>query len=185
MENETKTTATAETTNDDLELIKQELKALKDENEKLRKANTNASADASKYKKQLQDRMSAEEQAESKRKEETEAMLNELNILKREKAISDHTNQFLSLGFENALARESAEAMVESDFPKVFGCMKAFIETHDKALNAEILKSTPKPSSVGGGDGTISAEQFKNMSVMERMDFQSKFPEQYAQFVKK
>ena len=60
MANELETTNGTENTPDTSEL-EARIKALETENGKLRQANTNASAEASKYKKQLQEKQTEEE----------------------------------------------------------------------------------------------------------------------------
>ena len=53
-------------------------------------------------------------------------METELNTLRREKSVSTYTADFLSLGYEENLAKETAEAMADGDFAKVFANQKKF-----------------------------------------------------------
>ena len=64
------------------------IKALEAENGKLKQSVTNASSDASKWKKQYQEKLSAEEKAKQEQDEATAAMQKELETLRTERNIA-------------------------------------------------------------------------------------------------
>jgi hypothetical protein len=82
------------------------------------------------------------------------------------------------MGYEEALADDTAKAMAEGQIDKVFANQKKFLETHDKTLKAEILKTTPKPPA-GKGTDTMTLDEFRKMSAQERYQFSVDHPEEY------
>lgn len=166
-----------------LEELKAEIEKVKAENEKLRTANTNASADASKYKKQLAEKMTAEEKAKAESEEAMRKMQEELASLKKDKAVLDRTARFLAIGCSEEVAKSAASAWEEGDESKVFEHLKAFITEHDKSIEAKNLKKTPKPGS-GTSTTTVTKEQFDAMSYRDRVKLFDENPELYAQLNK-
>ena len=174
MENEvTKAPETQGETTPDLDAMKAEIERLKEENGKLKNAQSNASADASKYKKELQARMSEQERAAAETKELIERLEAENAKHKRNEDIAVKNAAFLGLGFDEALAREAAEATCDNNFD-------AFITERDKAREAEALRNTPRPT-VGATDKAITKEDFANMKYADRVKLLAEQPELYNQ----
>lgn len=92
---------------------------------------------------------------EDKKKEEEAAkfaeMEKELAELRKGKIVSEHKAAFIAIGYDESLAAESAEALVDGDAEKLFANQKAFMEAHDKVLKADLLKATPAPPSGSAG----------------------------------
>lgn len=135
-------------------------------------------SEAADLSKQLKARMTEEEkakEAEAKHREELEARVKELET---EKAINANVNSYLAMGYDEKLARSSAEALVKGDMETVFKNQKAHLEVREKALKADLLKQTPFPA---GGESapTVTKEQFDNMSFTQRADLKVKNPELY------
>lgn len=97
-------------------------------------------------KKQLRERMSAAEQKEKDEAERREKLQNDYDALLKRVSISDNKAKLLALGYEDSLAGETAEAIVNGEMDKVFANQKKYIESFEKRIRAEILKETPKPS---------------------------------------
>ena len=104
-------------------------------------------SEAASYKKQLREKMTAEEEKAAREAEERAALEARVKELERERTIHGYANSFLSMGYEEELARETAEALVAGDMDTVFANQRAFAVSREKALRAEILKSTPRPAS--------------------------------------
>lgn len=155
--------------------------------DKIKSALDKATSEAAGYKKQLRERMSEDEAKAAKDAEEREKeaeehakVLAELEQLRAEKVIDQHTTKFMALGYEEKLARETAKAMASGDTELVFKNQAKFIADREKALKAEILKSTPTPPA---GDGTkeISKEDIQKMTLAEKQKFFRENPEQYKE----
>ena len=94
----------------DLTALQAELAKFKAENEKLKNAQSNASADASKFKKLLNERMTEQEKAAAETKELIETLKAENEALKRSQALAEHEAGFVGAGFESETAKKAAEA---------------------------------------------------------------------------
>lgn len=121
------------------------------------------------YKRQLKERMSEDEVQKAKETEEREMLVAELESLRKERAIDQHTARFLSLGYEKKLAQDTAKAMVAGDFDRVFANQEKAKEQFEKALRAQLLDSMGSPERSGDGKSqTITQEQFATMGYSER-----------------
>ena len=126
-----------------------------------------ATAEASKYKKELRDMQTEEQRKEAERKEAEEKREAQLQELLKEKAVAEHKASFLQRGYSEALANESANALAEGDFKTLFSNLGTFLEERDKQTKANLLKKTPEPTT-SNTTRTITKEQFDNMSFTER-----------------
>ena len=113
-------------------------------------------------KKQLREKMSAEEVAAKDTAEKIEALTKERDALLREKTVAGHKAQFLALGYDESLANATAEALVNGDMAKVFANQKKHQETLDKKIREDVLKGTPKPE--GGGGKAMSVEDIMKIT---------------------
>ena len=144
----------------DLTDLQAELAKMKAENEKLKNAQSNASADASKYKKALAERMTEQEKAAAETRELIESLKAENEALKRSQALAEHEAGFVGAGFDTETAKKAAEAFFDKDFKAFMGSLGDFITAHDKAINAETVRNTPRPGAGSVGGATITKEQF-------------------------
>ena len=118
------------------------------------------SSEVASYKKKEFERMTEEEAAKAKAEEERAAMQARLEELERDKQINEYTAQFLGIGYDKELARETAEALQQGDMNMVFLNQSKFAAAREKALKAELLKDTPKPAA---GNGAIIADYKKKI----------------------
>lgn len=180
-------TNTAENTQDngaDLTALQAELAKIKAENEKLKNAQSNASADASKYKKELAARMTEQEKAAAETNELIEQLKAENEALKRAQALAEQEAGFIGAGFDNDTAKKAAEAFFDKDFKSFMGTLNDFVTAHDKALNAEAIRNTPKPGVGSTGTSAITKEQFEQMGYQDRVKLFNEQPELYKEFTK-
>ena len=160
-----------------------QIKALEAEITKLKQSVTNASADASKYKKQLQEKMTEEEKAKAEQDAATAAMQQELELLRNERNVANHKAQLTSIGFEETLAQETAEAINSGDAAKLFDGIRKFIATHDKELQAKSLMSNPILSG-GEAKKRMTHEEFQKLGYTERVKLFNEDPELYKEMTK-
>ena len=154
-----------------------EFKRLQAENEKLKKAQTNAAKDASDWKAKFRATQDEATRAAEEQKEALERIMAENETLRKTQTLATHKAGWLGLGFDDALAAEAAEASVNSDFDALMATMKKFIEMHDKELKAANIRQMPAP--VSGSAQSITQEQFDNMSYRERAQLFNEQPEPY------
>lgn len=140
-----------------------------------------AASEAAAYKKQLREKLSADEQAEAERQEALKSMQAELETLRAEKAVEAATKKWMGLGYSEQLATETAKAMVSGDTEKVFANHARFIAEKEKSLRAQLLKDTPTPPSGEGSQG-MTKEDFRKLSLPEKDAFAREQPERYKEF---
>lgn len=131
-------------------------------------------------KKQLREKMTEDEAAKQKEKEEREELESKYNKLLRESEISKHKAKLIALGYDEALADETATAMADGDSEKVFINQQKHLTAFEKKVRAEALKDTPKPTP-DGDSKTMTLEKFRKLSPAERAAFYEEHPEEYKE----
>jgi hypothetical protein len=124
--------------------------------DRLKAALSKSNSEAADYKKQLREKMTAEEAKAKEDAEKMEEIIKERDALLREKTIATHKAKYLSLGYDESLANDTAEAMANGELDKVFANQKKHLDAIEKKIRADVLKETPKPE--GGAGKTKSAE---------------------------
>ena len=167
----------------DTAALEARIKQLEAERDKLKNSVTNASADASEWKKKYQATLSEQEKAAEEQSEATAAMQKELEDLRNERNIANHKSQFVSIGFDEALADESAKALNEGNIAKVFDGIRKFVESHDKAMAEKAMLNNP---TLPGGNSTktVSKAEFDQMGYREMAAFKKEHPDLYAEYMK-
>lgn len=136
-------------------------------------------------KKDLKARMTEEEVKAQAAAEELEKYKTEAEALRREKNIANNKAQFISAGFDEALAQETAEALENGDFATVFKNQKTVIENVKKVAKGEAMAQTPTPAGKADEGGkTITKEQFNSMSMAERTELYKTNRELYDELSK-
>ena len=138
-------------------------------------------SEAASFKKQLRERMSEDEAAKAKAAEDMAAVMEELEHYRTKDAISEYTTQFMGIGYDEALARATATALQKGDMSVLFKNHAKFVADREKALKAELLKSTPTPPA-GAGDKGLTKEMFQKMTLAEKQKFASENPDAYKEF---
>lgn len=167
-----------ETEQPDVDALKAELERLKNENGKLKNAQSNASSEAAKFKKQLQERMSEQEREAAETKDLIESLRADNERMKKEQEVSVRNTAFMGVGFDNALARQAAESY-GSNFEDFMTALTNFITAHDKALQAGALRATPRPGAGAADPPAVTKEQFDKMNYAERVNLFNTNPELY------
>lgn len=131
-------------------------------------------------KKELKDKMTDEEAKKKEQEEKQEEMQKELDSLRRESEVSKNKAKLVALGYEEALADETAEAMADGKLDVVFANQKKHLEAVEKKVRADALKETPKPKGGNGGE-TMTLKTLRAMSPAERLKFSQEHPEEYKE----
>lgn len=138
-------------------------------------------SEAAELSKQLKSRMTEDEAKAAKAAEEHAALLARVEELEREKAVSSYVASYLAMGYDEKLAKSSAEALAKGDVETVFKNQATHASSVEKALRTELLKGTPAPAA-GKPDTSMKKEDFVKMNLMEKQKFAKENPEQYAEF---
>ena len=131
-------------------------------------------------KKSLREKMSEDEAKAQKEAEERAALETRVKELEHERAVNGYMAAYTAMGYDEKLAKASAEALANGDTKTVFENQKAFHAAREKALRAEILKATPAPSA-GAPTTGITQEAFDAMGYKERAALFNENPELYNQ----
>lgn len=151
-----------------------------DEIERLKNALSKSNSEAADYKRQLKEKMTDDELKAKEDAEKWEQIEKERDALLREKNVSINKAKLLGLGYDESLADDTAEAMVNGELDKVFANQKKHLDNLEKKIRSEILKDTPKPDG-GSSSETMTKEKLRGMSSQERYKYSVEHPEEYKQ----
>lgn len=135
-------------------------------------------SDLAAAKKSLRDKMSEEEAKAAQAAEERASIMAELETLRHEKLVSTYTTSYVAMGYDEKLAKATAEAMAKGDTDTVFRNQKLHLETREKALRTELLKQTPPPAA-GAADVRMKKEDFAKLTLAEKARFAQENPDAY------
>ena len=186
--NDTKQGQNAEqkqTENKDTASLEARIKQLESENGKLKQAQTNASADASAWKKKYQDTLSEQDKAKIEQDEANAALQKELNDLRNERNIAQFTAALTAsdIGMDGENAKAVAEALNAGETEKVFDGIRKFIASHDKALAEKAMLNNPTLPG-GASTKTVTQEEFNRMGYTEMVRFKTEHPDLYKEYTK-
>ncbi|OQB11417.1 MAG: hypothetical protein BWY15_02465 [Firmicutes bacterium ADurb.Bin193] len=167
----------------EFEVDNSEVERLKTEVERLKTAVSKANSEAAEWKKKHNALLSEEERKEAERLEAQQAIEKEIAELRKDKAVSENKARFLGLGYDEKLALETAQALVDGDIDKVFANQQIHIENVKKAERAAGVANDPTPPAGGGGETEITKEQFDKMGYTERLKLFNEQPEVYQKMI--
>ena len=189
----TENTGNTENKTPSVDDLQARIKELETENGKLRQTNTAASAEASKYKKELREKddalkakMTEDERARAEKEAEDAAVRQELETLRKERNIANYISALVApdIGMDAENAKAVAEALNANDANKVFEGIRKFITAHDKSLRESALMNNQTLQG-GASEKTMTQEEFDNMSYMDTVRFKAEHPELYKKFSEK
>ena len=120
-----------------------------------------ANSEAADYKKQLRGKQSEDEAAAAEQKATMDKLTQENTDLKRSIALADKKTKLVAMGYDEKLADSTAIAMVDGDMDTVMKNQATFNESREKAIRAEQMKKTPRPTA--GSDGTGGMDYAKKI----------------------
>ncbi len=80
----------------------------------------------------------------------------------KETTITKYKAKYLSLGYDEKLAEETAKALADSDMDKVFANQQSYIENVRKAAKAENIAGAAEPPAGGKSETDAFMAGFKN-----------------------
>lgn len=141
--------------------------------ERLKNANSKANSEAAEWKRKhnalLDDdakKKQAEEDAKNAFAAELETVKAENQALIKEIKTSKYTAKYLSLGYDEKLAADSASAMSalsDEEAAKIFSNMEKHNAALEAKIKADLMDNTPKPNGGAGGNVNPVVEQAKNI----------------------
>lgn len=140
-----------------------------------------ANSEAASYKKQLEEKMTDEERKAAEENALVEQLRQENEALKREKNVSEATAKYISMGFDENLAKETAEAQVNGEMDKVMANVKITMENVRKQAEKANLEKMEDPARGQSGAETLTKEKFRAMSLDQKQELATTQPELYKQ----
>lgn len=126
-------------------------------------------SEAADYKKKYNATLGEQERKSAEDADRMKAMEDELNSLRRERAISKYTADYIGLGFEKELADATAKAFADGKTDVVFQNLAKHQESMQAKLKAELMQDTPKPDGGAAKNGGIDYAA-KAQEALERGD---------------
>ncbi len=120
--------------------------------ERMKNAVSKANSEAADWKKKHNALLSEDEQKKQKDAEAIADMQKELEMLRKDKTVSDYTAKYIALGYDKDLASETAKAMADGDMAKVFENGEKHKSAMEKKIKEDLMNKTPKP---GGAVGNV------------------------------
>jgi hypothetical protein len=151
--------------------------------ERLKNANSKANSEAAEWKRKHNALLTEEEQKRVADAEALEAALKRVEVLEREKTVSEYKSKYIALGYDEKMATETASALAACDFEKVFANNEKFKADFEKRVRAEVLKDTPKPDRTRNDGTSVTKEQFDKMGYSERQKLFSENKALYDEFM--
>lgn len=140
-----------------------------------------AASDLAKAKQTIKDHMTEDEAKAAEAAEKHATLLARLEQLEHEKAVSGYTASYLAMGYDEKLAKSTAEALAKGDMDTVFKNQKLHADAREKALRTELLKQTPPPAA-GTGDAKLTKEDTRKMTLAELAKFAEEHPDTFKEF---
>lgn len=116
-----------------------------------------AASDTAKYKKELQAKLTEDEQKEAERQEKQQKLEASYNELLTKTRLSETKAEYLALGYDDKLATATAKAFIENDTKTIFENAKKFQDAQKQLWESEILNK--QPGLPGGGKQKTTKEQ--------------------------
>ena len=142
-----------------------------------------ATKEAGDYKKQLRAKQSAEEVAQEEAKALQQSMQEELEQLRKEKAVAATTAKVMAFVGDDTVSAQVAEYLYGAeDIDAALTAIQKAWTAKEKALRLEFGK-IPAPGA-GASDGpTITKEQLDGLGYKDRLEFATKYPDEYERLM--
>lgn len=138
-------------------------------------------SEAAELSKQLKSRMTEDENKAAQEAADRAALIERVEKAESALAVSNYTAAYIAMGYDEKLAKATAEAMAKGDTETVFKNQRLHQENRDKALKAELLKQTPSPAA-GDPNTGMKKDEFTKLSLQDKQKFAKENPEQYKEF---
>lgn len=156
-----------------------ELAKLRADYAKMKAAMDKATSEAASMKKQLRAKQSAEEAAAEDAKALQQAMQEELEQLRKEKAVAGITAKVVGFTGSSDTAAQIAEYLYGAeDADAALDALTKAWSAKEKALRLEYGKITAP--GIGSSEGSsVTKQQLDAMNYKQRLDFANKYPDEY------
>jgi len=180
---EVETTTTTEAEPESMPEESVEIARLKAEMAKQKAALDKATKEAGDYKKQLRAKQTSEEAQAEEAKAQHDAMMAELETLRKEKAVAATTAKIIPLVGNNEVAGQIAEYLYGAeDVDAALAAIQKAWTAKEKALRLEFGK-IPAPGTGASEGPLITKEQLDAMEYKDRAKFFTEHPDEYRKLM--
>lgn len=141
-----------------------------------------ANSEAAEYKKKLREKQTEQEKAEEERMAAQKQMEEELETLRRERALGEHVSQLRNLGVLEEDLAAVADAAISGNWKDFYAGLGKARSSFEKSIRADVTKNTPKPA--GSSDSTptpkTKAEIMSIRDASERQRAIAEHPELFG-----
>lgn len=149
-------------------VVKAKEKQAESDLSKIKTAFNKASSDVAEYKRKLQENLSDDQKKADETAELIRTLQEENAAFKRSSAIADNKAKFISFGYDEALAQQTAEALFDGNLDVVFANHKTAWEAKEKEIRAGVMKDTPIPPASTGANAMTKDDIMKIRDSEER-----------------
>ena len=148
--------------------------------ENYKKMISKANTEAAEWKRKHNALLTEDEKVKAEKDAAFEAMKERVETLEKEKTVATYNASLVAMGYNAELATKAATALADGKINEVFAYMKQHGDNKEKELRAEILKSTPKPSTAGGTGESLTRESI--LAIADPVERQQKIAENITLF---
>lgn len=149
-----------------------------DEYNRVKTANDNLSKEAKDYKQRYNSTLTEQEQMKIAQEEAQAELQRKYDELLKKTQTMEYTNNLLSVGYSEKLAKMGAEALANGDMESFMNVQKKFAESVRKEERSTLLAQTPQPDG-GESNTTVTKEDIRKMSIAEQTKFAQENPDEY------
>lgn len=124
------------------------------------------SSEIAKIKKERDALLSEDEKNKLAYNEEVETLRQKVADMERDTKLAEIKSNYISMGYDDELALDTAQATVDGDNAKIIANLKKFLDAHDKAFEANLMAKTPRPD----GSGANSTPKKKTREEIEAIE---------------
>ena len=146
---------------------------------KLKKQISDKNAEIADWKKKHNALLSEDERKKTENEEILTQMQQELETLRREKAVSGFTAKFIGLGLSEADSLKAAESLGDGNFENLFSVLGTYKTNLEKTIKTQLMQGNQAPGGSGGNEVVMTKEKYDKLPMHEKMQFMMEHQEEY------
>lgn len=146
---------------------------------KLKKQISEKNTEIADWKKKHNALLSEDERKKTENEELLTQMQQELELLRKEKAVSGYTAKFLGLGLDEKESSKAAESLAGGNFDDLFSVFNNYKASLEKSIKEQLLKGNQAPGGIGGNEVVMTKEKYEKLPIHEKMQYMMEHQEEY------
>lgn len=145
-----------------------EIEKLRQEAQKSKDLITKYTGEISALKKEKNSALTEEQRKAQEREEALAELQAKYDEMMKKSTFSTYVAKYTELGYDKALAEETAQALIDGDMEKVFANSEKYKDSLEKKFKADAMKGTSKPYDKGRAEYTSKEDIMKIQDSAER-----------------